>query len=135
MINTNIRKMIFLILILTAVITAGVSYAASIGTFQNVINGQGWVSTYRINKVTTRKEYTLQLNNPEEKRNKLVAVHRMYNYYHEPVSKENRTYEGTKTRHLMEQGEPWQGFYLKFKRENWWDWYAKITGRFSPDRF
>ena len=40
MINTNIRKMIFLILILTAVITAGVSYAA-VGYFEQTINGQG----------------------------------------------------------------------------------------------
>lgn len=135
MINTNIRKMIFLILVLTAVITASVSYAA-IGSFEKIINGQGWVSIlYNLRKSRNGKEYTLELNNPTEKRSKLVAVHRMYNYYHESVSKENKTYEGTKTRHTMEKGDIGQEFYLKFKRENWWDWYAKITGRFSPDRF
>ena len=135
MINTNIRKMIFLILVLTAVITAGASYAA-VGYFEKTINGQGWVSIlYKLRKSTYRKEYTLELNNPTENRRKLVAVHRMYNYYNESVSKENKTYEGRKTRHAMDKGDPGQEFYLKFKRENWWDLYAKITGRFSPDRF
>jgi len=35
----------------------------------------------------------------------------------------------------MKKGDPGQGFYLKIKRENWWDWYLNVTGRFSPDRF
>ena len=134
MINTNIRKIIFLILIVTAVITAGVSYAA-VGYFEKTINGQGWGSTYRLRKSTYRKEYTLELNNPIENRDKLVADHMMYNYYNELVSDTSKTYEGTKTRHRMKKGDPGQEFYLKFKRERWWDLNAKITGRFSPDRF
>ena len=134
MINTNIRKMIFLILILTAVITAGVSYAA-VGYFEKTINGQGWGSTYRLRKSTYRKEYTLELNNPTENRRKLVAVHQMYNHYNKLVSDTNKTYEETKTRHRMKEGDPGQEFELRFTRENWWDLYAKITGRFSPDRF
>lgn len=134
MINTNIRKMIFLILILTAVITAGASYAA-VGYFEKTINGQGWRSTYRLRKSTYRKEYTLELNNPTENRDKLVADHKMYNYYNELVSKTSKTYKGTKTTHRMFNGDPGQEFYLKLQRERWWDWNAKITGRFSPDRF
>ena len=134
MINTNIRKIIFLILILTAVMTAGGSYAA-IGYFEKTINGTKWEDTYKINKVRYRKEYTLQLNNPSDGRRKIVVDHQMYNYYNELVSDTNKTYEGTKTTHRMKKGDPGQGFYLKIKRENWWDWYLNVTGRFSPDRF
>lgn len=134
MINTNIRKMIFLILILTAIITASISYAA-IGYFEKTINGINWEETYRIHKVRSRKEYTLQLNNPSDGRRKIVVDHKMYNYYNQLVSDTNKTYEGTKTTHKMKEGDPGQEFYLRIKRENWWDWYAKVTGRFSPDRF